>query len=773
MPPKNRLVLVSLLMVLAALLVIALAPVAVSHGVRLWIWLAGRREGLIATVEKIDAPFLRPVTIRQLRLNSRPENALRLDVTIADAVVDLNFKHILLHTRGRAVRSLSIRDLRVKLRRANPNLRAISQNGWSALHRLLPESLSVAAPEIRVENGPTLLLARNGFLSASETEPGRLSAAEILIASPWFHQTFWQLRGATHWEANRLTMAGLTLSRGLDLESATMDLSRLSNQHVGLQFELDAFGGKIRGNIWHQWHSQHPSWKIAGAAGDISLAQTSDAFGFADRVSGLLHNGNFTFRGNLDDPDRATASLWIELTGLTWRNRTAEAIMLGAALYNRKIQLQQLYIKQKNNQFTLGGEAALPAHATGWLSPDFRGNISASINQLGDFAALFGANPGDFAGTITVEGAMDTRDRKFGGHLVLDGATLTLFKTAIDTFNAKLNLKGSELEIEQLKLARKNDSLEGQGKFSLSPGHNYSGVLTVNLADLTDYANAFFERADNNRKPAPATLQATIDSSIWNARGTVALPGSSLVNFTGKFPLPIEVDWKSSLASALNLTLDFPCILLAKAPKIFPQATFRDGILSGNISISGTLRHPRIAGEMQLLNGKPASAGFFPATIANLAETSGRITFGDNRASLDFLNVKTQNADLSLRGEIDFQDTGDLMVRMSPAMPLFDLTLQPMDCVSAIEIQQVSPTLAPPVTEIEFRGGLFQSNWTIALAEQPGAQSVVPLTLTGPARKLPLCSDSGAGEKTLSLGVLPWPEAGRETVRPKKRAKSR
>jgi hypothetical protein len=29
---------------------------------------------------------------------------------------------------------------------------------------------------------------------------------------------------------------------------------------------------------------------------------------------------------------------------------------------------------------------------SGWLSPDFRGNISASIDQLGDFAALFGAN---------------------------------------------------------------------------------------------------------------------------------------------------------------------------------------------------------------------------------------------------------------------------------------------------------------------------------------------------------------------------------------------
>ena len=35
-------------------------------------------------------------------------------------------------------------------------------------------------------------------------------------------------------------------------------------------------------------------------------------------------------------------------------------IMLGAALYNRQIQLQQLYVKQSKNQLTLSGDAAFP-----------------------------------------------------------------------------------------------------------------------------------------------------------------------------------------------------------------------------------------------------------------------------------------------------------------------------------------------------------------------------------------------------------------------------
>src|SRR5207247_6501992 len=263
MPSKNRLFLLSGLVWLVVVLALAFAPFAVSNGVRLWIWWAAKQEGFIATIDKIDASFLRPVVIRQLHLKSMRENALRVDLTATDASVGLNFKHILLHMRGRIIHSLSIRELRVEVHRPNPNVRAITRRGWAALQRLLPEDLTIANSEMRVENGPTLILLRHCILSASETEAGRFSAAEIMIASPWLRQTFSQLRGATHWEGNHLTLAGLTLSRGLDFQSATADLSRLGKQRVGLQFEVDAFGGKIRGNISHEWRSEHANWNIA------------------------------------------------------------------------------------------------------------------------------------------------------------------------------------------------------------------------------------------------------------------------------------------------------------------------------------------------------------------------------------------------------------------------------------------------------------------------------------------------------------------------------
>jgi len=770
MPLRSRFLFASLLLLLAALLALWFTPFAVSHGVRWWIWWRAQQEGFIVNIEKIDAPFLRPVAIRQLRLRNAHDDTLRIDLTITDATFDLDFKHILLHRRGRAIRNLSIRELHGELRRSNPTVRAISPRGWATLHRMLPEELTVGGSEVRIENGPTLVLLRNGFLSANQTEAGRFSAAEVMIASPWFHQTFSQLRGATHWEADHLTIAGLTLTHGLDLQSATADLSRLGNQRVGLQFDTDAFGGKIRGNISHEWRSQHSNWKIAGGATDISLEQTSEAFGFADRVSGLLHAGNFTFRGNLAEPDLVTASLWSELTGLTWRNRTAEAIMLGAALYNRRILLQQLYIKQQANQFTLSGEAALPSNVSGWLSPDFRGNVSASIDQLGDFAALFGASAGDFAGKITIDGAMDTRDRKFGGHLMVEGASLTFFKTAIDNLSAKLNLKATDMEIEQLAMTRKNDSLSGQGKIGLSHGHNYSGTLEARLNNLIDYLSIPSGAAEK-RNPIPADVQVTIDSSKWDVRGVIHMPNSSPMSFTANFPLPIGTDWNVFRISPLNITLNFPSVFLAKAPQLFHPQIFSDGILSGNISLSETLQHPHIDGDIQLMNGKlSGNAG----GSVNLTEASGRIVFGGNRASIEFLNVATKNTDLSLRGEIDFQDTNSVTVRIDGPTPIFDLTAHQIGCMNKIELASVPFTLAPAVAELQFCGALFQSNWTIGLKERTIAESSDIPDPDGVTREFPLCFSGNPLESaTLLLGSLPRPEAHPTATPPNKGTKAR
>ena len=173
---KNRIFFIILAIVGVALAGVLLAPIAVSNGIRIWLGWFARQEGFVATIDGVDAPFLRPVVIHQIHLKSARDDAVRVDVTVVDARIVLNLKHVFLHLSGRDIRSVSVREFHAELHRKNPHVPALSERGWAALHRLLPETLSIAKLQTRVENGSSLIFLRNASLSASETEPGRFTA---------------------------------------------------------------------------------------------------------------------------------------------------------------------------------------------------------------------------------------------------------------------------------------------------------------------------------------------------------------------------------------------------------------------------------------------------------------------------------------------------------------------------------------------------------------------------------------------------------------------
>src|SRR6476660_6845367 len=97
MPFKNRIFLIILVIVIVALAAVLLAPIAVSNGVRLWVWCFARQEGFVGTIDKVDASFLRPMEIRQIHLKRVRDDADRVDVPELDARVLSILKQVFLH----------------------------------------------------------------------------------------------------------------------------------------------------------------------------------------------------------------------------------------------------------------------------------------------------------------------------------------------------------------------------------------------------------------------------------------------------------------------------------------------------------------------------------------------------------------------------------------------------------------------------------------------------------------------------------------------------
>ena len=276
---KNRLLLISLATLMVVLGTIVFAPFVVSNGLRLWLHWQAHRQQLKIELTKIRAPFLRPISIERIRVTSQPGLATQIEFNAEKTILHLSLAKILTG-RDNGVRTLSVQNARAEIRRDFAQTSKPARFNWTALQSLLPANFEIGHLDLRVENGPTVVLLRNTSISGNQIEAGRFSADELTITSPLFRQAFSQLRGATKWQEDRLTIGGMNLAHGLDLQSIVIDLSRLDKERADLQFDLDVLGGKIRASISNEWPGQRSTWNLAGTATGISLAQTSEALGW-------------------------------------------------------------------------------------------------------------------------------------------------------------------------------------------------------------------------------------------------------------------------------------------------------------------------------------------------------------------------------------------------------------------------------------------------------------------------------------------------------------
>ena len=483
---RTRLIVFVLVLLLAAALDALFAPFLVAHGVRLWLEQAAHQEGLRAKMETVEAPFLRPVTIRNLRLTDDRPASREVSLEAAMVIVDLNFRGWIFARRAPFLRSISVDHFKGNIRAA-PKVAAVKKLDWRQLARLLPGDFRIAHGDLDVTTPTTTIAFRDVVLSASPIESGKFLARQISIASPLLRQTFANLRGATSWEGDRLTIAGIPLVQGLDLEALTLDLSRLERRRLGVDLQLDAYGGTLRASFQGR-ASEKFHIDIAGSASNISLVQISRAMGFLEPISGAVHASKFTFRGNPGEFLDATASVWMELTDFVWRTHRADNVMLGATYYDRRLEVDQLYVRQRENQLTINGELLWPKERGSWTQLPFRGQLNATIPDLNEFAELFGATTGDFTGALLADGELDSLAPQAHGRLALHGKEVKFRGVTVDSLSASLGLRGNELTLENLEARHADDFLRAHGSVELTAVHRFEGRLTGAINDLGAYA---------------------------------------------------------------------------------------------------------------------------------------------------------------------------------------------------------------------------------------------------------------------------------------------
>ena len=208
--------------------------------------------------------------IHKLRITNEANAPFRMEGTVSRLEIDLNLADILTGT-PRRLRSLTAEGVTLDIRR-NAQPAAPSQRfAWPVLNHLLSDNFKFSGVQLHVDDGSTVVNLREATLTGSQLESGVFTAKEIAIDSPWFRRNFSSLRGATSWQESRLMIGAMSLLRGLDLDTVTVDLSALGESRIGLEMHLDAFGGKVRARVSSDDRGDKRIWDVAGdGSGDFS-----------------------------------------------------------------------------------------------------------------------------------------------------------------------------------------------------------------------------------------------------------------------------------------------------------------------------------------------------------------------------------------------------------------------------------------------------------------------------------------------------------------------
>ena len=522
---------------LALVVLIFVVPPLMEHSIAAWLRYEVRRSGLVVSFSEIHAPLFRPVEIRELKIVGAGLDADHVEFDAGRIEAGLSFAAFF----GGSEKSHLLSSLRVEHAKFFIRGRAPLSAGpvdWTALARLLPERFEIFADQLRLEQPFSLLAFQDTKVSASKGNSGILSIGAVEMRAPFLERRFAHVRGVTRWQDDRLSIGSVNLLEGFTIDSLVIDLTGLRIGRVGTDLGVSVLGGKMRANIATERPGKTRLWEAAGTASGISLPQLASALGLTEPVQGMVRASKFTFRGDPRDFLNATASIWTELTGFSWRERNADVIMLGANFYGHTVQLQQLFIKQRRNELTLSGETAI---GTEWLNPDFRGDISASINDLGQFAELFGASPDSFAGKVAARGRMHAHERTVDGDLALTGDALKIFRVPVDSLTARIGLESGRAHVDQLELKRGEDFLRAQGKIDLAQKKSFTLSAESWCRELGDYALEF---------PIIGTLSGALSAKLTGA-GDEKSFSSTVSGQTDQFSFSAQSNWRSD-AIAIN-----------------------------------------------------------------------------------------------------------------------------------------------------------------------------------------------------------------------------
>lgn len=437
---------------------------------------------------------------------------------------------------------------------------ASKPHGWLGrnLYRFVPQDFFVRADGFQVRRGRYHVQTRNLRLSGDRTAPGLLLVREVEIGGPGFQNTFLNRHGETLWQGNRLTITGMELAPGVRLASFAADGTHLGRRRVEATATLTVLGGEVRAQGAANLSRTHLGLEIAGTLKRLPLQSVARLVGLIGSAGGEIEQGNFSFRGDPENPLDAEMWLAAQATDFRWGRRRWQSLELQTVVLHRRVQVNRLELRQSQNLLSLKGEFPLPAQvadgkpptAGHWWDAGFSCVVDARLEDLRALATLVGPRFPALDGRMSVNGTLESLPGRPGidGYLNVEGSGLKVRTAPLDFLRSTLVFRGEEMEVADLQITHAGDYLTGKWTARLAGKGSYEGRLKVAVADRSVYTPALEGWLDLNRiglgsedPKAPLNLDGTFRGP--GPQGEVVFQDNGTTTEPLRVPAPTVGDW--------------------------------------------------------------------------------------------------------------------------------------------------------------------------------------------------------------------------------------
>ncbi len=727
-PYRKRLGRLGLL--LAVLLVLAFTQGAILSwaAAHLVPWTAAR-AGYHLRVERVRAAISSPLVLEEVQMSGADGTSLRAGRVALFWTPPWQW----LQSPRRWVHKMEVRDLDGALaieRPADPVEQTPlgSAESSSASLALVPQVIEFTASQLTLHHGPQSLTLEGLAGRLDEAAPDVVQARRVTLRHGDGEKTLTDLRAVSGWAGGRLYLADLRLAENVSIDTFSFALvgapagnlaSSMFGGYVQADFLLEPFALKLSVNAWN-----------------LSLEQAGDFFALPGGWKGRLDTAKLTFNGDLQHPDEAQLALRAEVRDFAAGPRAFTEAKLGLSLAGRRLQLDQLLLRQPANLVDLSGGITLPVEGARWSDAAFQAAWRMEVGDLRALAALAGDRWKVSAGGLQAHGSATGTARDSKGWASLRAWNLRLRGLAVDWVQADAVSSGRDISFGGIEAWSGVNFLRGEGRISVADNVSYQGRLELRVREIARYLEPLGRFAPDWAREGGVLLFWEGDGS-GSAHSGVA--GLELVKFTGDLnPVPVNANLAATYAPGNIYVSRF---LLDRGPLTLSSSLYfgAKGLSVQDIQLFSR-RTRLLRGEFFLpvslaavLDGRSWSEAIMPAHDVYASVRSEDLELG----SL----VELFGQETSLRGRVD--------LRLDASGPWENASVDGRLEVAGLRAE--FPGLSLPASRAELSLQVKDCRAAVAAKLHPDGAKAVQFQAN-----LPLMGEGPEGGWTMIDGRLPW-----------------